>query len=98
MLDRLTIVRALREMAILLEVGGQEPFRARAYARGAEALERLDTDLGRLVDERRLTELSGIGPGLAAMISELYRTGSSDALEEQRRLVPPLAVALRGVP
>jgi len=50
-------------MATLLEVAGQEPFRARAYARGAEALERLDADLGRLVEERRLTEVSGIGPG-----------------------------------
>jgi len=98
MLDRLTIVRALREMAVLLEVAGQEPFRARAYARGAEALEGFDGDLGRLVDARRLTELSGIGPGLAAMISELHRTGRSDALEEQRRRVPALALALHGVP
>jgi DNA polymerase (family 10) len=96
--DRLAIARALREMATLLEVAGQEPFRARAYARGAEALERLDADLGRLVEERRLTEVSGIGPGLAAMISELYRTGRSEALEEQRRRVPPLAQALHGIP
>jgi len=50
------------------------------------------------VEERRLTEISGIGPGLAAMISELHRTGRSDALEEQRRRVPALALALHGVP
>ena len=98
MADRLAIARAMREMATLLEVAGQEPFRARAYARGAEALERLDADLGRLVEDRRLTEISGIGPGLAGMISELYRTGRSDVLEEQRRRVPPLAQALHGIP
>ncbi len=98
MADRLAIARALREMATLLEVAGQEPFRARAYARGAEALERLDADLGRLVEDRRLTEISGIGPGLAGMISELYRTGRSEVLEEQRRRVPPLAQALHGIP
>jgi len=97
MADRLAIARALREMATLLEVAGQEPFRARAYARGAEALERLDADLGRLVEDRRLTEISGIGPGLAGMISELYRTGRSEVLEEQRRRVPPLAQALHGI-
>ena len=98
MADRLAIARAMREMATLLEVAGQEPFRARAYARGAEALERLDADLGRLVEDRRLTEISGIGPGLAGMIAELYRTGRSEVLEEQRRRVPPLAQALHGIP
>src|SRR5882762_4663517 len=98
MADRLVIAQALHEMATLLEIAGQEPFRARAYARGAEALERLDTDLGRLVEERRLIGLAGIGPGLAAMIAELYRTGRSETLEEQRRRVPPLALALRGIP
>src|SRR2546425_5631228 len=96
--DRLTIARALREMATLLEIAGQEPFRARAYARGAEALERLDADLGHLVEERRLTDLSGIGPGLAAMIAELYHTGRSQALEEQRRRVPAIALELRRIP
>ena len=96
--DRLMIARALREMATLLEVTGREPFRARAYTRGAEALERLDADLGRLVEERRLTELAGIGPGLAAMISELHRTGRSQALEEQRQRVPAVALELRRIP
>ncbi len=96
--DRLTIARALREMAALLEVAGQEPFRARAYARGAEVLERLESDLGALVDERRLTALSGIGPGLAAMITELHQTGHSKLLEEQRQRVPAVALELHRIP
>jgi DNA polymerase (family 10) len=96
--DRLTIARALREMAGLLEVSGQEPFKARAYARGAEALERLEADLGELVEARRLTMLAGIGPALAAMITELYQTGRSQALEELRDRVPAVALELRGIP
>jgi len=85
-------------MAALLEVAGQEPFRARAYARGAEALERLESDLGALVEERRLTALSGIGPGLAAMITELHQTGHSKLLEEQRQRVPAVALELHRIP
>src|SRR5215831_9198500 len=77
--DRLTIARALREMAGLLDASGQETFKARAYARGAEVLERLDADLGDLVARRRLTSLPGIGPALAAMITDLYETGRSQA-------------------
>src|SRR5262250_2986342 len=96
--DRLTIVRALREMAGLLDASGQETFKARAYARGAEVLERLDADLGELVARRRLTSLPGIGPALASMITELYETGRSQALEEQRRRVPAVAVELSRIP
>jgi DNA polymerase (family 10) len=96
--DRLTIARALREMAGLLAVSGQEPFKARAYSRGAEVLERLDADLGELVEARRLTTLPGIGSALAAMITELYQTGRSPALEEQRQRVPAVALELSRIP
>ncbi len=96
--DRLTIARALREMAGLLAVSGQEPYKARAYARGAEVLERLDADLGELVEARRLTTLPGIGSALAAMITELYQTGRSQALEEQRQRVPAVALELSRIP
>ena len=96
--DRLTIARALREMAGLLEVSGQEPFKARAYSRGAEVLERLDSDLGELVEARRLTALPGIGPALGAMITELYQTGRSQTLEEQRQRVPAVALELSRIP
>jgi len=96
--DRLAIARALREMAALLDASGQEPFKARAYARGAEVLEQLDADLGPLVEERRLTALPGIGRALAAMITDIYRTGRSEALEELRKRVPPVALELRRIP
>jgi DNA polymerase (family X) len=96
--DRLTIARALREMAELLAASGQEPFKARAYLRGAEVLERLDADLGALVNARRLTTLPGIGSALAAMITELYQTGRSQTLEEQRQRVPPFVLELSRVP
>jgi DNA polymerase (family X) len=96
--DRLTIARALREMAGLLDASGQETFKARAYARGAEVLERLDADLGALVDQRRLTTLPGIGPALAAMITDLYETGRSQTLEEQRQRVPAVALELSRIP
>ena len=81
-------------MASLLVLVREEPFKARAYERGARVLERLDADLARLVDERRLTELGGIGPGLAAAISELHLTGQSQALQRLRNRLPPGALEL----
>jgi DNA polymerase (family 10) len=85
-------------MASLLEIAGQEPFKARAYARGADVLARLDADLGQLVEARRLTTLPGIGTALAAMITELHQTGRSQALEELRERVPAVALELHGIP
>ena len=49
-MDRLGIARALGETADLLALTGEEPFRARAYQRGARVLEALsDADFGRLL-------------------------------------------------
>src|SRR5262245_40750501 len=96
--DRLTIARALREMAELLAVSGQEPFKARAYLRGAEVLERLEADLGDLVRTRRLTTLPGIGAALAAMITDLFESGHSRPLDEQRQRVPAFVRELSRIP
>jgi hypothetical protein len=71
-MDRFAVANALREMGRLLEARGREPFRVRAYERGARAVEGV-ADLGALVDEDRLREVPGIGPVLAAAIAELHR-------------------------
>jgi len=105
-MDRLGIARALGETADLLALTGEEPFRARAYQRGARVLEALsDADFGRLLAEGRLTTLAGIGRGLAVVIGDLARSGRSSALEQVRgeRVAqrvgadPELGAALRDV-
>jgi DNA polymerase (family X) len=93
--DRLGIARALREMSRLLDLSGEDAFKARAYVRGARVLEALDdVTFERLVEEGRLTELQGIGAGLAARITELRQTGRSEALEALRAGHPPGAAEL----
>lgn len=98
-MDCLAIARAFSETADLLALTGQEPFRARAYERGARVLERLsDKDLKRLVAEARLTTLAGIGRGLAAVIGDLASTGRSETLEKVRGSLPPGARELGRIP
>ncbi|KYF61446.1 phosphoesterase [Sorangium cellulosum] len=98
MLDKLDIARALREMAMLLQIKGENPYRARAYETGAEALEELSDDLGELIQHERLTELRGIGAALAGQIAELYKTGRSEQLEKLRAELPPGVLELSQVP
>ncbi len=97
MLDRFGVARALREIAALMEVEGANPFKVRAYERGARALEGLAEDLGTLVRENRLTSVPGLGAALAATISELFLTGRSAQLEKLRERLPPGVVELSQV-
>jgi DNA polymerase (family 10) len=97
-MDRLAIASLLREIGLLLELQGGSPFKARAYERGARALETLGADLGLLVAQDRLTELPAIGPALAATIGEIHRTGRSEQLERLRAALPPGVLELHQVP
>ena len=97
-MDRLAIAHALREMGLLLELQGENPFKARAYERGARALEALGADLAPIVAENRLTELPGIGSALAATIRELHLTGRSEQLDRLRAALPPGVLELSQVP
>jgi DNA polymerase (family 10) len=96
--DRPAVARALREIAQRLSLSpGDQRFRARAYEHAARTLERSEQDLGRLVAEKRLTELPGIGPALAAVITEVYETGRSARLERLRDETPAGVLALAPV-
>jgi DNA polymerase (family X) len=96
--DRFSVAAALREISLLLGVKGGNPYRARAYQRGAAAVEALAGDLGSLVAEERLTDVPGIGSALAAQIAELHRTGRSSMLDKLRGELPPGILDLIQVP
>ncbi|WP_434044522.1 MULTISPECIES: PHP domain-containing protein [Sorangium] len=98
MLDKLDIARALRDMGMLLQIKGENPYRARAYETGAEALEELTDDLGELIKARKLTDIRGVGAALAAQIAELYQTGRSEQLEKLRDDLPRGVLELSRVP
>ena len=95
--DRFAVAAALREIGRLLALEGTNRFRARAYERGARALESLQGDLDTLARERRLREVPGIGAALATTIDELLATGRAAQLERLRRRLPPGALELAPV-
>ena len=77
----------LAEAALLLELEGTEPFRARAYQRAARAAGAWSAPLESLTEDG-LRELPGVGKGLAAHIRQACRTGSFPELEALRRRFP----------
>lgn len=97
-MDKAGIVRALSEMADILEIAEANPFQIMAYRNGARTLEEYDGDLGAAVRERTLTGLDGIGRGLSTVISDLFLTGVSAERDRLRALVPAGLPELLGVP
>ncbi len=98
MLDKFAIASALREIGILLELKGENPYKARAYENGAAAVEAIAEDLAQVIDQKRLTKYKGIGDALAAKIAELHHTGRSTLLEELRNELPPGIIELSQIP
>ena len=98
MLDRPAIVQHLREIAALLELQGANRYKARAFARGARALEDAREPIADLVSQQRLAELPGIGASLAHQIEELHRTGGSELLRTLRAGLPSGVLELGQVP
>jgi DNA polymerase (family 10) len=94
-IDRAAIVSALREIGARLRLSGDNPFRARAYEGGADAVEALSDDEleGRLATAT-LTDVPSIGGALAGVIAELATTGSSAVLTRLRAAAPAALLEL----
>lgn len=70
MLHNLELAEILNEIADLLEIKGENPYKIRAYRRGAQAVSLLTEDVSDLLRTGRLRRVDGIGEALAAKIRE----------------------------
>jgi len=92
--DRLELARLLHEVAIYLELRGDEGYRARAYDRAARVISSTTEDLAVLAAQGRLKELSGIGDVIAGHIQEYFQTGSMSYHASLAALFPPTLLQL----
>ena len=94
------IAEAFDLIADLLEIQAANPFRVRAYRRGARVVREWPESLVRVaaVEPERLTTIEGIGKDLADKIQTLIATGSVPLLEELRAQVPPSVLDLMRIP
>ena len=97
--SNLDVARALREMALFLEMDGVA-FKPRAYEKAALAVEALDRPLAEIDaagGERGLDALPGVGKGIAERIHELLRTGRMHDLEALRAARPVDVLGLTAI-
>jgi len=88
------IAAVLEEIATLLELKDENPFKIRAYANAARSLETFGGNLSDLKDEEALAKIPGIGKAIAAKIKELADTGKLKYVEELRSEFPAAILEL----
>ncbi len=64
MLSALQVAEILLAIGTLLELKGENPFKTRAYTNAARAIENLSEPLAKIVAEKRLGKIKGIGGAL----------------------------------
>lgn len=74
------IARILVETADLMEIGGEDPFRIRSYRNGATAIEGHTERVADILADatRKVTDIPGIGKGLAFVLTEIVERGSCE--------------------
>jgi DNA polymerase (family 10) len=93
-LENKEIARLLTETADLMEIAGDDSFRIRSYRNGASAIEGHPERIADVLRDpaRKITEISGIGKGLALAIQELIERGSCDRRDALLEKFPPGAL------
>jgi len=98
-LENPEIARVLEEVADVLEIQNENPFRIRAYRNATRTVEGLTTPLRKWVEEgRSLTDLPGIGKEMANHIREMVETGTLGFRDELLAEVPRSLIELMRLP
>ena len=92
------IATALDEIATLLELKGENPFKIRAYANAARSIEAWGASFSDLQNEETLEKIPGVGKAIAAKVKVMAITGSLKFLEELRAEFPSAILELFTIP
>ncbi len=89
-ISNIEIAAIFDQLADLLEIKGENPFKVIAYRNAVRTIENMGTDLSKMVkDGVDLSELPVIGESIAKKIQEIVNTGKLSKLEDLKRSFPP---------
>ncbi|MCL4795728.1 MAG: DNA polymerase/3'-5' exonuclease PolX [Bryobacteraceae bacterium] len=95
-MENIEIARLLSETADLMEIAEEDGFRIRSYRNGASAIEGLGERVADILaaPHRKITDVPGIGKGLAAVLTEIVERGSFSRRDELLERYPPTALEM----
>lgn len=93
------IAARLEEIAKMIEVLGEDQFRAISNSRAARNIDALPFDIATIADDKKkLTEIEGIGPKIADKIMEFAATGQMKEHGELKAKVPAGLLEMMKIP
>src|SRR5690242_7355085 len=98
MMTKEKIADALEEIATLLELKDENPFKIRAYQNAARSIEAFGASFSDLQNQETLEKIPGVGKAIAAKISELATTGGLKFLDQLRAEFPSAILELFSIP
>jgi DNA polymerase (family 10) len=96
--DNSRVAAVLDEIADMIELAGENVYRAVSFRAAARTIRDLREPLRAYHEQSRLTQLERVGPSMAAVIAELIDTGTSRRHEELRKRTPEGLLDLLRVP
>lgn len=99
-MNNVKIAEKFEQLADLLEFQGANPFRLRAYRNGARVIKDLGEPLQVILDDpnRKLTDIDGIGKGVAEKVQVIIETGKLPQLDEILEEVPRSVLDILRIP
>jgi DNA polymerase (family 10) len=88
-MTRENLAEVLEEIALLLELKNENPFKIRAYRQGAETVRAFEGDIVQLAENNQLTGIKGIGEALRDKLHELASTGQLEFHQKLKAQFPP---------
>ncbi len=98
-MDNHEIAKLLAETADLMEIAGEDGFRIRSYRNAASVVDGYPEPLSAIVKDpgQKLTDVPGIGKGIASAIEEIEQRGSFERRDQMLELYPPTALELLNI-
>jgi DNA polymerase (family 10) len=92
------IAEILNQVADLLEILGENPFRIRAYRNGSRTVGSFTRNASDMIaNNEDLTQFPGIGKDMAGKIKQIVETGTFEMLENLKKHLPPELIKLMNI-
>src|SRR5579862_3352182 len=98
-MENRAIARMLSETADLMEISSEDPFRIRSYRTAAGVIEGHPEQLSAILKDpaKKLTDIPGVGKGIASVVVELEERGSFERRDEMLGKYPASRLEVLGI-
>ena len=90
------IARLIAETADLMEIAAEDSFRIRSYRNAVSVIEGYPERMADILKDpsKKVTDIPGIGKGIAAILAEIAERGSFERRDEMLQKYPPTALEM----